>query len=107
MIFVLDSNDKDRMDSNENACDPHKWSRTLPAKIELHSMLKDEELDGAVLLVLANKQDLSSMKIQEVEERLELKELKKRKWHVQPTCALTGQGLEEGLEWLAEALTDK
>ena len=43
LIFVVDSNDTDRLDE---AC------------YELHKMLKEEELRDASLLVLANKQDL-------------------------------------------------
>jgi len=26
----------------------------------------------------------------------------KRNWHIQSTCAITGKGLYEGLDWLAE-----
>merc|ERR1719473_1086342 len=43
LIFVVDSNDRDRVDEN---------------KEELHKMLAEEELKDAVLLVFANKQDL-------------------------------------------------
>ena len=43
LIFVVDSNDTDRLDE---AC------------YELHKMLKEEELRDASLIVLANKRDL-------------------------------------------------
>ena len=40
LIFVVDSNDRDRIDD---------------AKEELHKMINDEELKDAVILVYANK----------------------------------------------------
>merc|ERR1711899_403490 len=43
LIYVVDSNDRDRIDENRE---------------ELHKMLAEEELRDAVLLVFANKQDL-------------------------------------------------
>jgi ADP-ribosylation factor protein 1 len=43
LIFVVDSNDSDRIDA---------------ARDEMHRMLNEDELRDAVLLVFANKQDL-------------------------------------------------
>ena len=34
--------------------------------------------------------------------QLGLHTIKDREWHIQGTCALTGDGLYEGLEWLAK-----
>lgn len=42
----------------------------------------------------------------EVCEGLGMYELKNRKWHIQGTCALRGDGLYEGLDWLASTLKD-
>lgn len=42
----------------------------------------------------------------EVCEGLGLFELKNRKWHIQGTCALRGDGLYEGLDWLAGTLKE-
>lgn len=42
----------------------------------------------------------------EVCEGLGLFELKNRKWHIQGTCALRGDGLYEGLDWLASTLKE-
>ncbi|KAH0690032.1 hypothetical protein KY289_017390 [Solanum tuberosum] len=42
----------------------------------------------------------------EVCEGLGLYELKNRKWHIQGTCALRGDGLYEGLDWLASTLKE-
>lgn len=43
----------------------------------------------------------------EVCEGLGLFELRNRKWHIQGTCALRGDGLFEGLDWLASTLKEK
>jgi len=92
IIFVVDSCDKERMGI---ACE------------ELDYMLQEPELRDAALLVLANKQDQSgAMNTKEVAEGLGLKtRAKHRSWYVQGTCALSGDGLYEGLDWLAGVVT--
>jgi len=93
IIFVVDSNDRDRIDS---------------AKDELARMLAEDELRDAVLLVFANKQDLpNAMKVQEVTERLGLNKLRNRQWYIQGASAPTGDGLYEGLDWLSNTLSKK
>ncbi|KAJ0013748.1 hypothetical protein Pint_21727 [Pistacia integerrima] len=42
----------------------------------------------------------------EVCEGLGLYDLRNRKWHIQGTCALRGDGLYEGLDWLASTLKE-
>eukprot|EP00741_Cyanophora_paradoxa_P003044 tig00000663_g2956.t1 len=88
VIYVVDSADRDRMDE---------------ARDELAYMLKSPELEGAAVLVLANKQDLpGALNAADVTSRLDLP--KSRRWFVQSCCAKTGEGLYEGLDWLAAAL---
>lgn len=90
IIFVVDSSDRDRIDE---------------AGKELHSLMLEHELQNAVLLVLANKQDLPiSMTATEIAEKMELNKLRGRKWHIQATCALKGNGLYDGFEWLSREL---
>ncbi|CAJ2650842.1 ADP-ribosylation factor-like isoform X3 [Trifolium pratense] len=43
----------------------------------------------------------------EVCEGLGLFDLKNRKWHILGTCALKGDGLYEGLDWLSSTLKEK
>ncbi|KAM3310021.1 hypothetical protein ACQJBY_030987 [Aegilops geniculata] len=45
-----------------------------------------------------------SMSPEEVIEGLGLHDLKNRIWHIQGTCALRGEGLYDGLDWLASTL---
>jgi hypothetical protein len=63
-------------------------------------LLIEDELKDAVLLVLANKQDKGVMSVSEMEEKLGLHKLKGRVWKMQGTCALNGDGLHEGFQWL-------
>lgn len=70
--------------------------------MELHRILTARELSDAILLVFANKQDLAgSMSVDEVRDRLQLDKFQ-RCCTVKPSCATSGEGLIEGLGWLAE-----
>eukprot|EP00493_Phyllostaurus_siculus_P017033 UN17293 len=61
-------------------------------------MLEEDELRDAVVLVLANKQDLpNAMTAEEMEERLELKSIESHRWSIIPCSALSGEGLYKGL----------
>uniref|UniRef100_A0A6B2LLA4 ADP-ribosylation factor n=1 Tax=Arcella intermedia TaxID=1963864 RepID=A0A6B2LLA4_9EUKA len=92
IIYVVDSNDKDRLDE---------------AREELHKLLQEEELRGASLLVLANKQDQpNALSAKEVMQHLELQNITRRQWYIQATCATSGDGLKEGLDWLSTHLED-
>jgi len=93
LIFVIDSNDRERVGE---------------AAEELSKMLNEDELRDAVLLVFANKQDLpNAMSVAELTDKLGLNNLRSRKWYIQSTCATSGDGLYEGLDWLSGALTKK
>ena len=74
----------------------------MEAKSVLETVLSDDELRQKPLLVMSNKVDLKSSKNStEVTDLLELHKYKDRLWFIQETCALTGQGLMQGFEWLA------
>lgn len=94
LIFVVDSNDKERMGD---------------AREELERMLGEDELRDAVLLVFANKQDLpNALSAAEITDKLGLHTLgRHRNWYIQATCATTGDGLYEGLDWLSNALAKR
>eukprot|EP00475_Leptophrys_vorax_P011666 TRINITY_DN1820_c0_g1_i4.p1 TRINITY_DN1820_c0_g1~~TRINITY_DN1820_c0_g1_i4.p1 ORF type:complete len:186 (-),score=42.12 TRINITY_DN1820_c0_g1_i4:59-616(-) len=98
IIFVVDSNDRERIDELEA-----NWN--CAARV-LRKTLEEEQLKDAALLVFANKQDLpNAMSPNEVSERLKLHELDERVWFIQGTWANNGDGLYEGLDWLSEVLT--
>merc|ERR1712216_618831 len=93
LIFVVDSNDRDR---------------AAEARDELHRMLNEDELRDAVLLVFANKQDLpNAMNAADITDKLGLHSLRQRNWYIQATCATSGEGLYEGLDWLSGQLAKK
>jgi len=90
IIFVVDSNDRDRV---------------VEAREELQRMLGEDELREALLLVFANKQDLpNAMNASELTNKLGLPSLHQRQWYIQAACATSGDGLYEGLEWLSTNL---
>ena len=104
MIYVVDSADRDRLQIN---------------RAELLAMLSEDELQGAKLLVFANKQvglallqmrslaclngvaqdQPQAMTPAEISEGLGLDSLKERQWSIHKSCAIKGEGLEEGLDW--------
>lgn len=83
------------------------WIRIEEAKEELMAIMNHDLIRNSCLLVYANKQDLQdSMTTSQVVEKLELtKLLRNRPWHVQGAVATSGQGLYEGLDWLAATLS--
>ena len=42
----------------------------------------------------------------ELTERMSLDSIKEHNWHIQSCCALTGEGLFEGLDWLVKNFED-
>ncbi|MES1920066.1 hypothetical protein MHBO_001789 [Bonamia ostreae] len=102
VIFVVDSNDRERIAGNNSE------EEGSNAREELEKMLSEDELKDAALLVFANKQDLpNAMRVPEVAEKLGLQEIKNRKWHIQGTNATNAEGLYEGLDWLSAILKEK
>jgi len=90
VVFVVDSTDKES---------------ELISKMELFNLLINEDLKGAVFLIMANKQDSpEAMNSAEIAEKLSLTEIKNHEWHIQACSALKGEGLNEGLDWLTERL---
>ncbi|CAG9318821.1 unnamed protein product [Blepharisma stoltei] len=93
IIFVVDSNDRDRIGI---------------AREEIQKLVTEPLLRDTVILVLANKQDLdNSMNASEVADKLYLHSIRGKKWWIQSTCATSGEGLYEGMNWLTKVLTEK
>lgn len=91
IVFVVDSVDEERMEE---------------ARIELIRTVKIPGNNGVPILVLANKQDLPGAKDpHEIAQILELGDLNQSHlWHVQPACAIIGEGLDEGMEVLYDMI---
>ncbi|XP_029682721.1 ADP-ribosylation factor 4-like isoform X1 [Takifugu rubripes] len=89
VIFVIDSNDPQRL---KEAAD------------ELHTMFEEEQLRDVPSLVLANKQDLPrAVPPSDITDALMLSGAS-RPWSVQVSCAVSGSGLVEGLDWLSDQI---
>jgi len=87
IVFVVDSNDVDNL---------------VLAKMELFNTVLAEDLRCACLLVLANKQDIQGCRTPgDIASDLSLHTIRTHEWHIQSCCALTGEGLQEGLSWVA------
>lgn len=88
VLLVVDSTDR---------------ARIALVKDELFRLLQHDELQQSVVLVFANKQDLKgAMTAAEISDALSLHTIKNHDWHIQACCALTGEGLYDGLEWVAQ-----
>ncbi|XP_065136824.1 ADP-ribosylation factor-like 4aa [Paramisgurnus dabryanus] len=91
IVFVVDSLDAERMEE---------------AKTELYKIARSSENQGVPVLIIANKQDLrQALSLSQIETMLALNELGPgTPWHLQPTCAIIGDGLREGLERLYDMI---
>ncbi|KAL9642137.1 hypothetical protein ABK040_007142 [Willaertia magna] len=93
IILVVDSTDRKRINI---------------VKEELFKMLDNLELKGACILVFANKQDIKgAMTASEVSKALNLQLIKSHDWHIQSCCALTSEGLVDGMNWLVERIKQR
>ncbi|RXW24240.1 hypothetical protein EST38_g1623 [Candolleomyces aberdarensis] len=86
LVWVVDSSDRMRMQD---------------CKEELHSLLTEDRLAGASLMIFANKQDLpGSMTEAQIQEVLDLPSIKSHHWTIWPCSAVTGENLVSGLDWV-------
>ncbi|PVD30194.1 hypothetical protein C0Q70_09456 [Pomacea canaliculata] len=94
LIFVVDSGDRERLSYVTE---------------ELHNILREYELEGVPVAIMANKQDLANcMTVEEISKALRISdEQKRRDITAFATCAATGDGLSETLEWLDDQLAAK
>ena len=93
LIYVVDSSDKERISESKD---------------ELFWILDSDDMENVPVVVLANKQDIpNAYKPHEVCEKLGMNSIKRdRKWEVQGTCAVTGEGLYEAMDKLAALVKD-
>ncbi|KAI5695210.1 ADP-ribosylation factor-like protein 4C [Diaphorina citri] len=94
IIFVIDSTDVERMEE---------------VKIELIKTIKNNDNFNVPILILANKQDLpNAIQIKQIEKLLGLYELNNMHlYYIQATCAITGDGLHEGINELYQLILKK
>lgn len=93
IIFVIDSSD---------------YGSLGAAKSELVKTLQLSELEGVPILIYANKQDVRGTRTAaQISESMNLGSLKNHSWHIQASCATSGIGLREGLDWLGSRIKER
>ncbi|OIW03343.1 hypothetical protein TanjilG_00614 [Lupinus angustifolius] len=86
VVFVVDASCPSRFDDVKSA---------------LEKVLRHEDLRGAPLLILANKQDLpEAVSSEELARYLDLKKLDERVYMFEAVSAYDGMGIRESAEWL-------
>ncbi|KAG5681788.1 hypothetical protein PVAND_011196 [Polypedilum vanderplanki] len=92
VIYVIDSNDRERMSESKELFD---------------KMIKNEFLTGVPLLILANKQDIiDCMGVREIKPVFQQHGhlIGRRDCLTIPTSGLTGEGVDEAINWLKDAV---
>lgn len=90
IVWIVDSNDPERF---------------REVKDEINRLLDEDELWEVPMLVLANKQDLpDAVSVPLIAEKLDLHSIRKRPWYIVPISAIKGEGIYEGLDWLASQM---
>ncbi|KAM9836677.1 ADP-ribosylation factor-like protein 2 [Aulostomus maculatus] len=88
LVWVVDSADRLRLED---------------CRQELDTLLLEERLTGATLLVFANKQDLpGALSKEAIQEALALDNIKTHHWCIISCSAVTGENLLAGVDWLLD-----
>ncbi|CAK9136789.1 unnamed protein product [Ilex paraguariensis] len=80
------------------------------SKSALEKVLRHEDLQGAPLLILANKQKLlcqdlaDSVSVEELARYLDLKKLDERAYTFEAVSGYDGMGIKESVEWLVDVM---
>uniref|UniRef100_R4G4N2 ADP-ribosylation factor-like protein 3 n=2 Tax=Rhodnius prolixus TaxID=13249 RepID=R4G4N2_RHOPR len=93
LIYVVDSADRKRLEETS---------------FELSELLLEDNLSHVPVLVFANKQDLlHSASASDIAQALNLQVIKDRPWQIQACSATLGEGIKEGMEWIAQTVGSK
>ena len=92
LIYVVDSSDR---------------SRFAEAQNELDWILESDEMTGVPLVILANKQDLpQAASPADLSVKLGLDKVRNKKWHIQGTSAISGEGVYEAMQQLSSSVKE-
>ncbi|KAK4766581.1 hypothetical protein SAY87_008223 [Trapa incisa] len=90
VVFVIDASCPSRFEDSKSA---------------LEKVLRNDDLQGAPVLILANKQDLpEAVSTEELAQYLDLKKLDERVSMYEAVSAYDGLGIRESVEWLVEVM---
>ncbi|XP_063693388.1 ADP-ribosylation factor 1-like 2 [Bolinopsis microptera] len=92
LIFVVDCWDFTRVDE---------------VREELSNLLALPEMQDVPIMIFGNKQDMrGAVNPPQLIEQLHMNRYNNHSWYVQGTCAVTGEGIWEGIEIIAEMIKD-
>ena len=90
LIFVVDCWDFTRVDE---------------VRDELSNLLSLPEMQDVPIMIFGNKQDMrGAVNPPQLIEQLQMNRYNSHSWYVQGTCAVTGEGIWEGIEIIAEMI---
>lgn len=90
VIYVVDANTPSRFEESKSV---------------LEKVLRHQDLQGAPVLILANKQDLpGAVTAEEVSRYLDLKKLDERVYMLEAVSGYDGRGIKESMDWLVESM---
>jgi len=91
IIWVLDSADTNRIEETKKT---------------LHAQMRDPELQGKMLFVICNKQDVTgAMSTDDIEKEFKLKQFDgKRAWYIVGCSSKTGDGVKDAMKVLAKEI---
>uniref|UniRef100_F6HCS0 ADP-ribosylation factor-related protein 1 n=1 Tax=Vitis vinifera TaxID=29760 RepID=F6HCS0_VITVI len=90
VVFVIDASCPSRFEDSKSA---------------LEKVIRHEDLQGAPLLILANKQDLdNAASSDELARYLDLKNLDERIYMFEAVSTFDGMGIKESMDWLVEVM---
>ena len=71
-------------------------------KEEVDVLINEESLKDVPMLIFANKQDLpDAIKVNEIGEILNLNDVKRKQVYIRGVCAISGDDVNEGFNWLS------
>ncbi|KAM5171971.1 ADP-ribosylation factor-like protein 3 [Mantella aurantiaca] len=93
LIYVVDSADRKRFEETGQ---------------ELAELVGEDSLLGVPLLVFANKQDLlTAASAADIAAGLNLHTYRDRTWQIQACSALSGEGIQDGMNWICKNIAAK
>ena len=110
VIYCVDSNDRERMTPQPGDDETSYMYKYGSARNLFMQTLDEDELKNAVVLVLANKQDLpGACSVEEVAQAMGVEGYRQRGVSIvcMGSCATSGDGLLDALDWLSSAIKAK
>ena len=81
-------------------------ARLAEAREELFAVMESDDLNGVPLVIMANKQDMpGAISPAQMIDSWQLRKLQS-KWHVQGCCAISGEGIYEGMDAMARLVKE-